>query len=415
MTLSQHYLYSLIKSLTIKHLWIALSGGRDSICLLDVTYKSLTIKKTKKLFNNVYAIHLNHYFNKYSENCEKFCIKICNMFKIPLIIKRQKKYITNIELSARNFRYFWFTYYLKKNDFVFIAHNKDDKLENLILKTVKGCGFYGLSSIPYKRKLGYGCLIRPFLHISRNTINKYIKNFMLNWFEDKTNFNLHFDRNYLRHHIMPKIKNRWPYFSLSFSKCIERCKESICLLNEFSKKIFKLIGYNTKKISIKKLIKLSYYKIRILIGFCLNNIGYINPSTKKINELINQIFTANYSSSILVNFKNIEARIWKGILYFTKSYKTKSENIFYSWDLFCVNKINKLNIKFLNLKGGEKIIRYGKIKRIKSLLQKLSIPPWERKTFIIIYYNDKTVAAFNKTFSLVSDHWSAKIKIKYPF
>lgn len=415
MKLSKRYLYSIVKSLNIKKIWIALSGGRDSLCLLDLTYKSLKQRKHNKLIQKLYAIHLNHYLNKYSENCEKFCIKSCKKLKIPLIIKRQKKYILNKELSARNFRYFWFTYFLKKNDVVFIAHNKNDKIENLILKTVKGCGINGLSSIPFKRKLGSGCLLRPFLHISRNTINNYIKQLMLNWFEDKSNFNLNFDRNYLRHHIIPKIKTRWPDYSLSLNKCIEKCKEANYLLNEFSKEVFKVIGYNSKKIYIKTLIKLSYYKLRLLINFCLNSIGNNNTSNKKITELINQIITANYSCSILVRFKTITARIWKGSLYFTNNYKNKPENIFLSWDLGCVNKINKINIKYFKIKGGEKIIRYGKIKRIKSLLQKLSIPPWERKTFIIVYYNDKPVAALNTTFSLVSDHWSAKIKIKYPF
>ncbi|WP_259645839.1 hypothetical protein [Candidatus Portiera aleyrodidarum] len=153
-------------------------------------------------------------------------------------------------------------------------------------------------------------------------------------------------------------------------------------------------------------------RIRKFIIFCFKHIGYINPSNNKINELINQIFNANFSSSILVNFKNIEARIWKGILYITNYYKNKPENIFYSWDLYCVNKFN---LNFLNLKGGEKIIKYGKIKRIKSLLQKLSITPWEYKKFIIISYKNKIVAALNNTFALVSDNWSAKIKIKYPF
>ncbi|WP_259645840.1 tRNA lysidine(34) synthetase TilS [Candidatus Portiera aleyrodidarum] len=248
--LSQHYLYSLIKSLNIKNLWIALSGGRDSICLLEITYKSLKKLKQNNSIPKVYAIHVNHYMNKYSENCEKFCIEICNRFNIPLIIKRQNKnkYITNKELSARNFRYFWFTYYLNKNDVIFIAHNNDDQIENLMLKIVKGCGTSGLSSIPYKRKLGYGFLLRPLLNTKRNTINNYIKKNRLNWFEDKTNFNLKFDRNYLRHNIIPKIKLRWPCFYITLNKCIEKFKESKYLLNEFSQEIFKLLFFLKKSI-----------------------------------------------------------------------------------------------------------------------------------------------------------------------
>ncbi|AGI27024.1 tRNA(Ile)-lysidine synthase [Candidatus Portiera aleyrodidarum] len=417
MSLSQYYLYSIIKSLNINTLWIALSGGRDSICLLDITYKSLKKIKTKNLIPKIYAIHINHYMNNSSENCEKFCIKYCNMFNIPLIIKRQKKYINNIELAARNFRYFWFNYYLNNKDVIFIAHNNDDQIENWMLKTMKGCGITGLSSIPYKRKMGYGFLLRPLLNISRRTINNYIKKYKLNWFEDKTNFNIKFDRNYLRHKIIPKLKNRWPYFYITLNKCIANFKESNQLLNEVSTEIFTIIGYNSNKIYINKLIKLSYYQLRRLIIYCLNHLGYINPSKKQINELINQIFNAKYYSSILIKFNNIEARIWKGFLYFKifSYYKTKPENIFYSWDLYCINKFNKLNIKFFNLKGGEKIIHYGKIKRIKHLLQKLSIPPWERKNFIIIYYKETIVAAFNNNCSVVTDNWSAKIKIKYPF
>ncbi|CEL12285.1 tRNA(Ile)-lysidine synthase [Candidatus Portiera aleyrodidarum] len=417
MKFSQYYLYTIIKTLNIKKIWIALSGGIDSICLLDITYKSVNKLKKNNLIPKIYALHINHYMNKYSEKCEKFCIKSCELFNIPLIIKRQKKYIKNIELSARTFRYFWFTYYLNKYDVIFIAHNNDDQIENFMLKTIKGSGINGLSSIPYKRKLGDGFLIRPFLNISRINIKKYIKKYKINWFEDKTNFNIKFERNYLRHNIIPKLKKRWTYFNITLTKCIEKFKESKKLLNEFSKEIFNFIGYNSKKIYIKKLIKLSYCKIRYLIIFCLKNLGYINPSKKKINELINQILNAKYYSSILIKFNKIEVRFWKGFLYFIyySYYKYKPENIFYSWNLYCIKKFNKLNIKIFNLKGGEKIRHYGKIKRIKNLLQKLSIPPWERNKFIIVYYKDKIVAALNKNFSLVTDKWIAKIKIKYPF
>ncbi|CEI58573.1 tRNA lysidine(34) synthetase TilS [Candidatus Portiera aleyrodidarum] len=417
MNFSQYYLYTIIKTLNIKKIWIALSGGIDSICLLDITYKSVNKLKKNNLIPKIYALHINHYMNKYSEKCEKFCIKSCELFNIPLIIKRQKKYIKNIELSARTFRYFWFTYYLNKYDVIFIAHNNDDQIENFMLKTIKGSGINGLSSIPYKRKLGDGFLIRPFLNISRINIKKYIKKYKINWFEDKTNFNIKFERNYLRHNIIPEFKKRWPYFNITLTKCIEKVKESKKLLNEFSKEIFNFIGCNSKKIYIKKLIKLSYCKIRYLIIFCLKNLGYINPSKKKINELINQILNAKYYSSILIKFNKIEVRFWKGFLYFIyySYYKYKPENIFYSWNLYCIKKFDKLNIKIFNLKGGEKIKHYGKIKRIKNLLQKLSIPPWERNKFIIVYYKDKIVAALNKNFSLVTDKWIAKIKIKYPF
>jgi tRNA(Ile)-lysidine synthase len=97
-------------------------------------------------------------------------------------------------------------------DAVALAHHLDDQAETVLLQLLRGAGAAGLAGMPQARRLADSdlLLVRPLLDIRRAAIHDYATQHALRWVEDESNAGLDFDRNYLRHEILPRIAPRFP-------------------------------------------------------------------------------------------------------------------------------------------------------------------------------------------------------------
>ncbi len=132
-------LFSLINE--NKKLLVGLSGGMDSVVLLDLCEKIIP-------FGKLFAIHINHGLTKESDNHEKFVYKICIDKNIPLILKTEKRTINrneSDEMWARRIRYnHYFQTLIEKNyDYVLTAHHANDNCETIIMNLDNGCSING--------------------------------------------------------------------------------------------------------------------------------------------------------------------------------------------------------------------------------------------------------------------------------
>ena len=147
-----------------KNFYVAYSGGVDSTVLLKEVCEA-----AKKVNCNVTAIHINHGYSKFSDNWEQHCEKFCIEHNYPL-----QKFSLNIaeaegaslESVMREKRYEIFQSLIGKNETLFMGHHLDDQIETLFFRILRGSGLKGSSSIPFKRNLGKGLLVRPFLNLS---------------------------------------------------------------------------------------------------------------------------------------------------------------------------------------------------------------------------------------------------------
>ena len=157
-----------LKSLITPHLikgkkcFVAYSGGVDSTVLLNEVGKA-----ANELNSEVEAVHVNHGYSKSSESWEEHCKVFCKKkgfsFKSFQMDSKNLKG-ASLESLMRERRYEIFQKILiDKTSLLFMGHHLDDQIETLFFRLIRGTGLKGASSIPLKRNLGNGFIVRPFL------------------------------------------------------------------------------------------------------------------------------------------------------------------------------------------------------------------------------------------------------------
>src|SRR5262249_22799030 len=111
------------------------------------------------------------------------------------------------EANARKARYRAFESWVMPNDVLLLAHNANDQAETVLLKLVQGRRAGGM---PERRRIGQGVLVRPLLHVPRDSIAAAAHAIGIAWVDDPSNRELAPDRNFLRHQVIPRLSTRWP-------------------------------------------------------------------------------------------------------------------------------------------------------------------------------------------------------------
>ena len=200
---------------------VALSGGRDSMALLHRLVEENI---------NVKAICVEHGIRgevskEEAKGVKSYCDKIgveCRTYEVDAIKYSKEKKLT-VEQSARELRYSCFENALEEGfcDLVATAHHADDNAETVIIRLIRGTGIKGLTGISDRRDR----YIRPLLETTREEIDEYVKKNNIVYFEDETNACLDYTRNFVRHDILERIKERFPSVVKSISRLSTLAKE----------------------------------------------------------------------------------------------------------------------------------------------------------------------------------------------
>ena len=297
---------------------LAVSGGPDSICMLDIL-KDIKNDETIDMNFEIVVAHVNHMIRKEAEEDEKYVKKYCEENQIEFYSKSidvQKMANNNkigLEEAGRKARYDFFDEILEKTKAqkIAIAHNKNDKVETVLMHILRGSGINGLKGIEPKR----GKYIRPLIESERNEIEEYCDEKNLQPRIDKTNFENEYTRNKVRNLLIPYIQKE---FNPNLIQTIDRLSNLVAEEEDYMdkqvQKIYEeiLISENEKEIQLdlktfnlqEKVIKsrvilytitrlfgnskgLEKIHIEDIIKLCSNNIGnkYLTPN-KKIKILI---------------------------------------------------------------------------------------------------------------------------------
>jgi tRNA(Ile)-lysidine synthase len=255
----QEHIYQNLSFLKDKKLLLAVSGGIDSMVLVDLFYK---------LKYDVAVAHCNFQLRgQESDEDEEFVKSQVEKLNIPLFIQKfdtkkfaeQKK--LSIQVVARNLRYDWFyTLLVNQNfDFIITAHHLDDSIETFLINFTRGTGLEGLTGIPIQNDK----IIRPLLAFSRDEIVAYAQQNDIKWREDSSNSTDKYWRNRLRHDVIPVLKELNPSLLPSFQNTIESLQQSHSLVKDASKNMYQKVVTEEEhhtEIDLTKLLKLPNYK-----------------------------------------------------------------------------------------------------------------------------------------------------------
>jgi len=217
---------------------VALSGGADSVCMLDIL-----CNLKNKLNIDLLACHFNHRLRgEESDRDQRFVENFCSERGIPLILdSAPDKNLYKNEESAREARYSFFKKILEegRGDKVALAHNLNDNSETLILRLIRGSGLRGLSSIPFSREEK---IIRPLLSLTRCEIESYLAHQKIRFCQDSSNQNRKFDRNKVRLNLIPLFLKLNPNFLETAGNAAAQIGEDYNYIDQTSKKIFENIA-----------------------------------------------------------------------------------------------------------------------------------------------------------------------------
>lgn len=187
---------------------VGLSGGADSVCLLC----ALNMLKDRLSLgeDGIVAVHINHGIRgEEADGDENFARELCDKLGIAFksykkdIIAYAKELKLSVEEAGRKFRYQCFNDTLAENNFtkIAVAHNKNDLAETVIFNMLRGSGLNGMAGIPPTRDN----IIRPLLDVTRKDIEEFLESIEQDYREDSTNASLDYDRNKIRHSILPTM------------------------------------------------------------------------------------------------------------------------------------------------------------------------------------------------------------------
>ncbi|MFC2116932.1 tRNA lysidine(34) synthetase TilS [Bacteroidota bacterium] len=244
---------------TADKILVAVSGGIDSVVLLDLFHASG--------FETGLA-HCNfHLRGEESDGDAAFVKSLAEGYAIEYYEKdfkteqfaREKG--ISIQMAARDLRYQWFEEIRKKFHYELIAtaHNQDDILETFFINLSRGTGIRGLSGIPVKA----GKLIRPLLFASREKILGYAEKKGISFREDSSNTSDKYLRNKVRQQLIPMLEEQNPSFRKSLMETISKLLDTEKVFAEEMKRMKKsLLKYKGESASIRiaDLEKLEYRK-----------------------------------------------------------------------------------------------------------------------------------------------------------
>lgn len=201
-----------------KRVCVAFSGGGDSIALLHCLRECATENGIE-----LSAVNIEHGIRgERSREDSAFAAEVCARWGIPLyafredVPARSREWGKGIEEAAREVRYAIFERLLREGaaDVVATAHHALDNAESVLFNLLRGCSLSGAGGIrafiPLKGQNGAEKgIARPFLGVSKDCIESYLKENGLAWREDESNADASYTRNFLRLEILPRLKERF--------------------------------------------------------------------------------------------------------------------------------------------------------------------------------------------------------------
>ncbi|KUM43882.1 tRNA lysidine(34) synthetase TilS [Pseudomonas sp. EpS/L25] len=214
------------------HWRVGFSGGLDSTVLLHLFARL----REQGLAGEVQAVHVHHGLQPAADAWVEHCGRVCAALDVPLVTRHVRTdKMASLERAAREARYAAFAEVLPIGGCLLLGQHRDDQLETLLQRLVRGAGVKGLAGMPETRPLARGRLWRPLLDEPRAALLAYAEAEGLHWIEDPSNADTQLDRNYLRHEIMPRLRNRWPGVDRVMARSARHLAEAEELLGELAR------------------------------------------------------------------------------------------------------------------------------------------------------------------------------------
>jgi tRNA(Ile)-lysidine synthase len=291
-------------------LCVGLSGGADSVVLLDVLLALAPAYRWR-----ISALHVNHQLSVHAPAWVRFCRRLCRERGVPLrVVKVTVPPGDSTEAAARAARYA--AYRAQPAPYIVLAQHQDDQAETVLLQLLRGAGVKGLAAMAPARadsaRAGF-TVLRPLLGVTRREIEAHATARALPWVDDDSNSDTHYLRNFLRLDILPRVAARVPGYRAILARAAGQMAEAAQLLDALAQHdgAGALVDGT---LAVSALTALPPARARNLLRHFIAVRGARMPDARRLDEALRQALTAKSDARVCVNLGDHDLRRHRGAL-----------------------------------------------------------------------------------------------------
>jgi len=405
---------------------IAYSGGLDSTVLLHALAAS-----RERHGKSLLAVHVDHGLHEDSGQWGDHCESVASSLDVDfmrLAVDVMTDAGKGSEAAARTARYDVLRSLIREGDWLLSAHHRDDQAETLLLNLMRGSGPAGLAGIGEVQPFGSAWLVRPLLPFSQSELENYATQHDLSWIDDPSNEDRQFDRNFLRHEILPELEERWPAVASRLQQSAVLANEAATMLDQLADDDMRNLADRPDRLSLDGLKALPSERQRNVIRYVVRELGLPAPPATQLRSIVADLLPAREDAQPLVQWKGAEVRRYRDWVYVLPESKfglpgaalqltepglelgagMGELELAEGRARGLAGRVIAKGLEVRFRSGGEEIKLAGQshTRKLKKLLQDEGIVPWMRDRLPLVYSGDELVA--------VADLWLADGAVSEP-
>jgi tRNA(Ile)-lysidine synthase len=385
---------------------VAYSGGPDSTALLH----ALAAQAPRPALR---ALHIDHGLHAESGLWAVHCRRFCESLDVPFESVRVSVDLSRgegVEGAARRARRAAFAASLRQGERLVVAHHRDDQVETVLLKLMRGAGPEGLAGMRALRPLGAGELWRPLLDLPREALLDHVAVNALDTVHDPSNDDPRVARAWLRGTVLPALREHWPHAGQSIVHSARLCGEAAACLRDGWLDAYTRLRGADGSLDAPAWLALPHAWRGPLLDHWLHAAGLSAPTTAQRETLERQVREASAERLPLVGWLDTEVRAWRGRLWAMARQRPFDSEWSAPWhgeplalpgggSLTLGGQRLAVPVTVRYRRGGETLKPVGDrhTRDLRLLFQQGAVPPWERPRMPLVVDGDTVLA--------VADRW----------
>lgn len=387
---------------------IALSGGRDSVALLDAALATSAAQA------GIVAFHVDHGLSVNARAWSQFCSELCATRGITCHVQRvqvKRGPRISVEAAARGARQAALDSLAREHGVaaVLLAHHADDQAETLLLQLFRGAGPRGLAAMPGACLRAGIWWLRPFLALPRARLDEYVAARALQYVDDDSNRDPRYRRNALRGAVVPSLREIAPGYPATLVRAAELQADAASLLDDLAR-IDAAESCDGATLDCAALARLDIRRARNLLRWFLREQRLPAPSRVRLAEVLRQVTSGGADSRIEISHAGAQLGVHRGRLVV---HRTPVCPFAREWDGAEAIILPHGTLRFTRIRGtgiatrhvtaatvtirsgvdGERFRLAGRSAHpVADLLREAGVPCWDRQGIPRIYCGDALAA-----------------------
>lgn len=392
---------------------VAFSGGLDSRVLIQLLAEADWARA-----RGLRALHVDHGLHSDSAHWAAHCQREASGLGLDISVLPVEVPggSGGLEERARRARHSALEAALRPGEVLVMAHHQDDQAETFLLRALRGAGERGLGGMRVLRRFGTGWLWRPLLGTPRSALEHFARTRALRWIDDPSNNDPRHDRNFLRQAVLPLLRQRWPQAaeSLALSAALSAEADArLASLDAVDLARAQLLDPRALDLQVLRAWE-SARRARVLRAW-LQALDCALPPPSVLAQIERELLQARADSEAEARWQGHRLRAWRNALHLLPELRPLPQDLDLDWDgasplalpdghaLALCDGVGDVQpdarlpqpLRVRVRQGGERI-RLSPTRPsqcVKTLLQALGVPPWQRPHLPFLWNADGELIA----------------------